>query len=66
MSEIWALMDKMYQMYILCKFQIVEIARDGEFAVASLPTISILNLVAASRHVGLVEGNIYFSRRRLV
>ena len=39
-------------MYVLCGFQIVEIANDGEFdwiadQVASLPTNPILNLAAA-------------------
>ncbi len=42
-SEVWAAMHKIYQMYMLCGFHIVEIAGDGKFAwiadqVASLPT----------------------------
>jgi hypothetical protein len=58
--EVWAVMHKIYQMYKLCGFHIVEIAGDGEFAwiadqVASLPTNSILNLAAASEHVGLIR-----------
>jgi hypothetical protein len=53
-------MHKIYQMYMLCGFHIVEIAGDGEFAwitdpVASLPTTPILNMVAASKHVGLFK-----------
>jgi hypothetical protein len=47
-SEVWATMHKIYQMYMLCGFHIVEIAGDGEFAwiadqVGSLPTTPILN-----------------------
>ncbi len=43
MSEVWAAMQEIYQMYILCGFHIVEIAGNGEFAwimdqVAFLPT----------------------------
>jgi hypothetical protein len=50
-------------------FHIVEIAGDGEFAwiadqVASLPTMPILILVAASKHVGLVERNICFLKEK--
>ncbi len=30
--EVWAAMHKIYQMYMLCGFHIVEIAGDGEFA----------------------------------
>jgi hypothetical protein len=61
--EVWAERHKIYQMYMLCGFHIVEIAGDGEFAwiadqVASLPTNPILNLAAASEHVGLIERNI--------
>ena len=59
-SEVLAAMHNIYQMYMLRGFHIVEIAGDGEFAwiadqVASLPTTPILNLAAASKHVGLVE-----------
>ncbi len=47
-SGVWAGMHKIYQMYKLCRFQIVEIAGDEEFAwnvdqVASLPITPILN-----------------------
>jgi hypothetical protein len=54
---------------MLCRFHIVEIAGDGEFAwianqVTSLPTTSILNLAAASKHVGLVERNIGFLKEK--
>ncbi len=50
-------------------FHIVEIAGDGEFAwiadqVTSLPTTPILNLAAASKHVGLVERNIFFLKEK--
>ena len=43
-------------------FHIVEIAGDGEFAwiadqVASLPTNPMLNLAAASEHVGLNDNS---------
>jgi hypothetical protein len=63
--EVWTAMHKIYQMYMLCGFHIVEIAGDGEFAwiadqVASLPTNLILNLAVASEHVGLIERNIRF------
>jgi hypothetical protein len=63
------MMHKIYQMYMLCGFHIVEIAGDGEFAwimdqVASLPTIPILNFAAASKHVGLVEHNIHFLKEK--
>jgi hypothetical protein len=56
-------------MYMLCGFHIVEIAGDGEFAwipdqVASLPTMPILNLAAASKHLGLVERNIRFLKEK--
>jgi hypothetical protein len=56
-------------MYMLCGFHIVEIAGDGEFAwiadqVASLPTTPILNLAAASKHVGLVKQNICFLKEK--
>ncbi len=56
-------MHKIYQMHMFCRFHIVEIAGDGEFAwiadqVASLPTTPILNLAASSEHVCLVEQNI--------
>jgi hypothetical protein len=68
-SEVWAMMHKIYQMYLLCRFHIVEIAGVGEFAwiadqVASLPTTPILNLAAASKHVGLVEQNIHFLKEK--
>jgi hypothetical protein len=68
-SEVWAAMHKIYQMYMLCGFHIVEIAGDGEFAwiadqVASLPTMPILNLAAASKHVVLVEQNICFLKEK--
>ncbi len=62
-------MHKIYQMHMLHAFHIVEIASDGEFAciadqVTSLTTTPILNLVAASKHVGLVEGNIRFLKEK--
>jgi hypothetical protein len=49
MVEVWAAVHKIYHMYMLCGFHIVEITGDGEFAwivdqVASLPTNPILNL----------------------
>ncbi len=52
-------------MFMLCRFHIVEIAGDGEFAsitdqVVSLSTTPIMNSAAASKHVSLVEGNICF------
>jgi hypothetical protein len=58
-------MHKIYQMYMLCRFHIVEIADDQEFAwivdqVASLPTNPVLDLATASQHVGLIEYNICF------
>ena len=64
-SEVWVAMHKIYQMYMLRGFHVVEIAGDGEFAwiadqVASLPTNPILNLAAASEHVGLIERSIRF------
>ena len=63
--EVWAAMHKIYQMYLLRGYHIVEIAGDGEFAwiadqVASLPTNPILNSAAASEYVGLIERNICF------
>ncbi len=63
--EVWAAMHKTYQMYMLCGFHIVQIAGVGKFVwiadqVASLPTNPILNLAAASEHVGLIERNIRF------
>ncbi len=69
MSEVWDTMHKIYQMYMLCGFHIVEIAGDGEFAwiadqVASLPTNPVLDLAAASQHVGLVEHNIRFLKEK--
>ncbi len=62
-------MHKIYQMYMLRGFHIVEIAYDGEFAwiadqVASLPTNSVLILAAASQHVGLIEQNIRFLKEK--
>ncbi len=50
-------------------FHIVEIAGDGEFdwiadQVASLPTNPMLNLAAASEHVGLIERNIRFLKEK--
>jgi hypothetical protein len=59
-SDVWAAMHKIYQMYLLCKFHIVEIAGDGKFAwitdqVASLSTNPVLDLATASQHVGLIE-----------
>jgi hypothetical protein len=56
-------------MYMQCRFHIVEIAGDGEFAwivdqVASLPTNPILDLAAASGHVGLIECNICFLKEK--
>ena len=50
-------------------FYIVEIAGDVEFAwnadkVASLPTNPMLNLAAASEHVGLIERNIHFLKEK--
>jgi hypothetical protein len=67
--EVWAMMHKIYQMYMLHGFHIVEIAGDGEFAwiadqVASLPTNPMLNLAAASEHVGLIERNIHFLKEK--
>ncbi len=68
-SEVWATMHKIYQMYLLGGFHIVEIAGDGEFAwirdqIASLSTTPILNLAAASKHVGLVKQNICFLKEK--
>ncbi len=68
-SEVWDAMHKMYQMYMLRGFHIVEIAGDGEFAwiadqVASLPTNPVLDLAAASQHVGLIEHNIRFPKEK--
>ncbi len=69
MSEVWAAMHKIYQMYMLRGFHVVEITGDGEFAwiadqVASLPTNSILGLATASQHVGLLECNIRFLKEK--
>ncbi len=66
-SEVWVVMHKIYQMYVLCELHIVEIAGDGEFAwiadkVALLLTTPILNLAAASKHVGLIEKKYLFSQ----
>ncbi len=68
-SEVWTAMQKIYQIYMLRGFHIVEIAGDGEFAwiadqVAPLPTTPILNLAAASKYVGLVEQNICFLKEK--
>jgi hypothetical protein len=68
-GEVWDAMHKIYQMYMLCGFHIVEIAGDGEFAwtadqVASLPTNPVLDLAAASQHVGLIERNIRFLKEK--
>jgi hypothetical protein len=68
-SEVWAKMHKIYKMYMLPRFHIAEIAGDGKFTlitdqVASLPTTLILNLAAASEHVGLVERNIRFLKEK--
>jgi hypothetical protein len=68
-SEVWDAMHKIYQMYMLCGFHIVEIAGDGEFAwivdqVASLSTNQVLDLAAASHYVGLVERNICFLKEK--
>ncbi len=54
---------------MLCGFHIVELAGDGDFAwiadqVASLLTTPILNLAAASKHVGPVEQNIRFLKEK--
>jgi hypothetical protein len=67
--EVWAVMHKIYQMYMLRGFHIVEIAGDREFAwiadqVASLPTNPMLNLAAASEHVGLIERIIRFLKEK--
>jgi hypothetical protein len=56
-------------MYMLCRFHIVGIAGDGEFAwitdqVASLPTTPILNMATSFKHVGLVERNINFLKEK--
>ncbi len=68
-SEVWAAMHKIYQMYMLRGFHIVEIAGDGEFAwiadqVASLPTNPVLDLATESQHVGLIERNIRFLKEK--
>jgi hypothetical protein len=68
-SDVWAAMHKIYQMYLLRGFHIVEIAGDGEFAwiadqVASLPTNPVMDLAAASQHVGLIERNIRFLKEK--
>ncbi len=68
--EVWAVMHKIYQMYMLRGFHIVEIAGNGEFAwiadqVASLPTNPILNLAAPSEHVGLINCNIRFLKEKI-
>jgi hypothetical protein len=68
-SEVWDAMHKIYQMYMLRGFHIVEIAGDGDFAwiadqVASLPTNPVLDLAAASQHVDLVERNICFLKEK--
>ncbi len=68
-SEVWDAMHKIYQMYMLPGFHIVELASDGEFAwiadqVASLPSNPVLDLAAASQHVGLIECNIRFLKEK--
>jgi hypothetical protein len=68
-SEVWDAVHKIYQMYMLRGFCIVEIAGDGEFAwiadqVVSLPTNPVLDLAAASHHVGLIERNIRFLKQK--
>jgi hypothetical protein len=68
-SAVWAAMHKIYQMYMLCGFHIVEIAGDGDFAwiadqVASLSTTPIMNSAAALKHVGLLERNIHFLKEK--
>jgi hypothetical protein len=68
-SEVWARVHKIYQMYVLCGFHIVEMAGDREFTwiadqVVSLPTTPILNLAAASKHLGLVKQNIHFLKEK--
>jgi hypothetical protein len=68
-GEVWATFHKIYQMYMQRGLHIVEIAGDGEFAwiadqVTSLPTNPILDLAAASKHVGLIEGNIHFLKEK--
>jgi hypothetical protein len=62
-------MHKIYQMYMLRGFHIVEIAGDGKFAwiadqVVSLPTNPMLNLAAALEHVSLIEHNICFLKEK--
>ncbi len=69
-SDVWATMHKIYQMYLLRGFHIIEIAGDGEFAwiadqVASLPTIPRLDWAAASQHCGLIERNIRFLKEKI-
>jgi hypothetical protein len=56
-------------MYMLRGFHIVEIAGNGKCAwiadqVSSLPTNPILNLAAASEHVGLIKCNIRFLKEK--
>jgi hypothetical protein len=68
-SEVWAAMHKIYQMYMLRGFHIVDIAGDGEFSwitdqVASLPINPVLDLAAASQHVGLIECSICFLKEK--
>jgi hypothetical protein len=67
--EVWAAMHKIYQMYMLRGFHIVEIAGKGESAwiadqLASLLANPILNLAAALEHVGLIEWNIHFLKEK--
>ena len=69
MVEVWAAMHKIYQMYMLHGFHIVEIAGDGELAwitdqVASHTTNRMLNLDTASEHIGLIERNIRFQKEK--
>ena len=68
-NEVWAALHKIYQMYLLRGFHIVEISGDGEFAwiadqIATLPTNPMLNLAAANEHVGLIERNIRFLKEK--
>ena len=68
-NEVWAALHKIYQMYLLRGFHIVEIAGDGELAwiadqVATLPTNPMLNLAVANEHVGLIKRNIRFLKEK--
>ena len=68
-NEVWAMLHKIYQMYMQRGFHIVEIAGDGEFVwiadqVESLLTNPTLDLAAANEHVGLIEPNIHFLKEK--